>query len=194
MRRYFAIAAIAAVSLGVIGVSQANASTHINRQSTSVNVFTRSFAHEDTTSVTGTATFPSDRGPVWAFDNLNENWKITQNADVSPGTHDFTVVLNVYPKGSHFSEFADPRSSSEGSSNPGGPMIGHGGISGTISYDIQTANEPSLNSVPDIQPPNTSLGAVLDELFTSGQYNIVGPTPYTFTYTNVAGAPYVQTG
>ncbi|MDR3035037.1 MAG: hypothetical protein LBV78_18375, partial [Kitasatospora sp.] len=104
--------------------------------------------------------------------------------------------LNVL-KGSKFAEFADPGQAgcpgdADGSAG-GGPHTGQGNVLGTLEYDIQSATAPDLNAVPAVQAPNTSLGAVLGQIFDSNQ-SIVGGGHYTFTYSNVCGSVYSQTG
>jgi hypothetical protein len=195
MRRIYKYAAGATVTLGVLAVpASAMASSHASGSTTAskVVIATKSFGHNDTTSVSGTATLPSGNGPVWAEDNLAESWTITPISDPGDGAN-YSVTLKVNPTGSHFAAWADPRTAGEGSSNPGGPLISHGTITGTLQYDVQSSTPPDLNSVPAIQAPGTGLGAVLHQVFDNND-NEVGGGHYTFTYKNVAGSPYTQTG
>ncbi|HEY3952896.1 MAG TPA: hypothetical protein VGM53_05945 [Streptosporangiaceae bacterium] len=151
----------------------------------------------DTTSASGSATFESPNGPVWAIDTLNEKWTI---APVSlPDGADYTATLHV-TKGSKFAEFADPGLGAGESSDPcpgdtpGGPRTGSGAVTGTIEYDIYSSAAPDLNSVPAAQAPNASLSTVLGQIFDNSTYNIVGGGSYTFSYSKVCGQVYKQAG
>jgi hypothetical protein len=179
-------AAVAITASGLALAGSAGAATSTSK----VVITTKSYAHEDTTSVSGTATLPNpDRGPVWAMDNLNETWTITPVTGLTDGAN-YSVVLKTTGT---FSGWADPRTATEGSLNPGGPLASKGKVTGTIQYDVASTTPPDLNAVPAIQAPNTTLGAVIGQMF-DGNGNIVGGGQYTFTYANVAGAPYVQNG
>jgi hypothetical protein len=163
-----------AVALGVVGVSAGAASA-----ATQVKVVTISPLHTDTTSVTGSATQADpQRGPVWGADRLKETITATPIAS-QPGHYNVKIGFG----GSTFAGFADPRAQSDGSTDPGGPMISQGNITGSIQYNnIASATAPDASAVPATQAPNTSLGAVLAELFHSGN----GPaasTHYLMNYT-----------
>src|SRR5215469_8415889 len=121
-----AAAAAAVTTIGLAG-SQAMASS-------SYQAVTHSANHADTTSVTGTATIPSPGGPVWAYDNLTEQFSVTP-----AGAGLWNVTINV--NGS-FQGFADPRMASEGSTDPGGPLTSAGSVKGTISYLVSSPNAP----------------------------------------------------
>lgn len=187
-----ATALFAATAAAVVPTVTASASASIGTGK--VIITTKSYGHMDTTSASGTATFSSDNGPVWAIDSLNEQWTIVP--ETSPGN--YSVTLKIM-KGSKFAEFADPGAGTNESTdpcpggNPGGPRTGQGAVSGTIQYDIQSSSGPDLNSVPRVQDPNTSLGAVLGQIF-DGNQNIVGGGHYTFDYANVCGHVYEQQG
>jgi hypothetical protein len=118
-------------------------------------------------------------------------WTVTPITDPGDGAN-YSVTLSV-TTGSRFAEFADPRTAAEGSANPGGPRAGTGTVTGTIQWDVQSPTAPDLGAVPAVQQPNTSLGTVRHQIF-DGNDTVVGGGHYTFTYANVAGAPYVQTG
>ena len=200
MRKILTATALSAAAvLGGIGASAASASA-----TSTVKAVTISPMHEDTTSVSGTATQADpSRGPVWAFDRLKETVTATTIASQS-GHYNVKITFG----GSTFAGFADPRSSAEGSSDPGGPQGTQGSITGSIQYNnIASATAPDASAVPARQPVNTSLGAVLSELFHGGN----GPaasTHYLINYTpkfngvnvtggsNVwpAGATYTQAG
>lgn len=168
---------------------------------------TVSAGHWDTTSDGGTATFSSPNGPVWAIDTLKEHWVVTAcsaNPACTPSDGaNYAVTLTV-GKGSKFAEFADPGPSTGsttdpcppapgGGSNAGGPHTGSGNVLGNIEFDISSSTAPNLAGVPAVEPPNTSLGAVLDQIF-GGSQQQVGGGHYNFTYTSVCGAVYTQTG
>jgi hypothetical protein len=189
----------AAAALTGLGASAASASAV-----TPVKAITISPMHEDTTSVSGTATQADpQRGPVWAFDRLKET--VTATAITSqPGHYNVKITL----PGSTFAGFADPRSSGEGSTDPGGPMGTQGSITGSIQYNnIASDTPPDASAVPATQAPNTSLGTVLGELF-HGANQPGAATHYLMNYTpssdgvNVtgngntwnAGTTYTQAG
>jgi hypothetical protein len=115
---------------------------------------------------------------VWAFDRLKETVTATAIAS-QPGHYNVKITFG----GSTFAGFADPGMASEGSSDPGGPMGTQGGVTGSIQYNnIASTTAPDASAVPATQAPNTSLGAVLAELFHNGN----GPaasTHYLISYT-----------
>ena len=194
-----AAALSAAAVLTGIGASAASASTV-----TTVKAVTISPMHEDTTSVSGSATQNDpQRGPVWAFDRLKET--VTATPIASQQGH-YNVKITF--AGSTFAGFADPRSLGDGSTNPGGPMGTQGSITGSIQYNnIASANPPDANAVPATQAPNTSLGTVLSQLFQNANQPAAS-THYLMNYTpssdgvNVtgdgntwnAGSTYTQAG
>src|SRR5215469_14621229 len=156
-----AVALIAATAAAVVPTVTASASASIGG-STKVISNTVSNGHFDTTSESGSATFSSANGPVWAIDSLREKWIIAPVSGLSDGAN-YTATLNVI-KGSKFAEFADPGQAgcpgdADGSAG-GGPHTGQGNVLGTIEYDIQSPTAPDLNAVPAVQAPNTSLGTV----------------------------------
>lgn len=187
-----ATALIAATAAAVVPTVTASASA--SSSTGTVTITTKSYGHMDTTSASGSATFSSANGPVWAIDSLNEKWTVVP--ETSPGN--YSVTLKVV-KGSRFSEFADPGAGTNqttdhcAGNNPGGPHIGQGNVTGTLQYDIQSSTRPDLSSVPAVQDPNTSLGTVLGQIF-DGNQSVVGGGHYTFDYANVCGAVYEQAG
>jgi hypothetical protein len=189
-----AAALMAATAAAVVPTVTASASASTG-SSTKVVVNTVSNGHFDTTSESGSATFSSDNGPVWAIDSLKEKWTITPVSGFGDGAN-YTATLSVV-KGSKFSEFADPGQpgcpgDTDGSAG-GGPHAGTGNVLGTLEYDIQSSTAPDLSAVPAVQAPNTSLGAVLSQIFDSNQ-TVVGGGHYNFTYSDVCGTVYSQTG
>lgn len=209
-----AAAAGLALTGGLIAASAASAATAGHRAMTtqgSAAVYnTLSAGHMDTTSYSGPATFTSTNGPVWAIDTLKEHWVVTPCAASTTCTSDndganYAVTLTVQ-KGSKFAEFADPGQGTTengvtgapdpcpgAGANAGGPHTGSGNVLGTIEYDIQSSSAPDLSGVPAVQAPNTSLGTVIGQIF-DGNQSIVGGGHYSFTYTNVCGAVYGQSG
>jgi hypothetical protein len=175
MRKILTATAISAAAvLGGIGVSAASASA----STTPVVAHTISPLHSDTTSVSGSATQADpNRGPVWGADRLKETITATHRAD---GKYNVKISFG----GSTFAGFADPRNNTgEGSTDPGGPLLSQGAITGSIQYNgIASATAPDPSNVPPVQDPNTSLGKVLTELF----HDSNGPaasTHYLMNYT-----------
>ena len=172
---------------GLIAASAASAATAghsaVTAQRSSSAVYnTLSAGHMDTTSFAGTATLTSPNGPVWAIDTLKEHWVVTPCSANPTCTADndganYAVTLTVQ-KGSKFAEFADP---------------GQGNVLGTIEYDVSSTTAPDLSGVPATQQPNTSLGTVIGQIF-DGNQTIAGGGSYSFTYTNVCGEVYGQSG
>jgi hypothetical protein len=168
-------AALAAATAAIVPMATAaSAST-----ATTYKAVTVSPLHTDTTGVSGSATQADpQRGPVWASDHLKETVTATQVLN-QPGHWNVTIKLG----GSTFAGFADPRSQAEGSSDPGGPLISQGGINGSIQYhNIASATAPHPGNVAPVQAPNTSLGAVLSQLF-DGQSVSAASTHYDINYT-----------
>jgi len=164
-------AAAAALAAGVaIPASAASAASQ-------VKVITISPLHSDTTSVSGSATQADpQRGPVWGADRLKETITATLRAD---GKYNVRIGFS----GSTFAGFADPRMASEGSTDPGGPLLSQGGITGSIQYNgIASATAPDPSNVPAVQAPNAGLQAVLTELF-HGDNGPAATTHYLINYT-----------
>jgi len=198
---------------GLIAASAASAATAghsaVTAQgSSSATYNTLSAGHMDTTSFSGSATFTSPNGPVWAIDTLKEHWVVTPCSANPTCTADndganYAVTLTVV-KGSKFSEFADPGAGTTENGvpnqpdpcpgpNPGGPHTGSGNVLGTIEYDVSSPTAPDLSGVPAVQQPNTGLGAVIGQIF-DGNQSIAGGGHYSFTYSNVCGKVYGQSG
>jgi hypothetical protein len=145
--------------------------------STTVKAVTISPLHSDTTSASGPATQADpQRGPVWGTDRLKETVTATKQAN---GKYNVKISFS----GSRFAGFADPRTASEGSANPGGPLLSEGNITGSIQYNgIVSATAPDPGNVRATQGPNASLGAVLRELF-HGHNGSAASTHYLISYT-----------
>ena len=170
-----ACAAAATAAAVIIPAAAASAST----TSTTVKAVTISPLHSDTTSVAGSATQADpQRGPVWGTDRLKETVVATAIAS-QPGHYNVKISFG----GSTFAGFADPRSQAEGSTDPGGALLSQGGITGSIQYNnIASATAPDASAVRATQAPNTSLGAVLSELF-HGSNGPAASTHYLINYT-----------
>ena len=195
------IGAAAAAVLAIGGAAPALASSG---STATVTTKTVSPLHPDTTSVSGSATQTDPtRGAVWASDNMKEAIFATQMPN-QPNHYNVKITFG----GSTFAGFADPRSAGEGSADPGGPLLSQGKITGSIQYNnIASSSSPDVGSVPAVEPPNTSLGTVLNQLF-GGNNGPAAATHYMISYTpsqdsvNVtgsgdtwaAGATYTQAG
>lgn len=168
--------AAAATAAAVIIPSAASAST---ATAATYKVVTISPLHTDTTSVSGNATQADpQRGPVWGADRLKETVSATAIAS-RPGHYNVKISL----AGSTFAGFADPRSQAEGSTDPGGPLESQGSITGSIQYNnIASSIAPDTSAVPATQAPNTSLGAVVSQLF-DGNNGPAASTHYLIDYT-----------
>jgi hypothetical protein len=66
-------------------------------------------------------------------------------------------------------------------------------VKGTITYDVYSPQAPDRKNLPAREPDGTGLGTALSQLFGPGE-QIVGGGAYSFTYNQVAGAPYTQVG
>jgi hypothetical protein len=171
-----ACAAAATGAAVIIPAAAASASTTAPA-STTVKAVTISPLHSDTTGQPGAATQADpQRGPVWGTDRLKETVTATKQAN---GKYNVKISFS----GSRFAGFADPRSTAEGSANPGGPLLSEGNITGSIRYNgIVSTTAPDPGSVRPIQGPNASLGAVLRQLF-HGHNGSAASTHYLISYT-----------
>jgi hypothetical protein len=157
-------AVVAAAAVAVPAAASASTST------VTPTVKTVSPLHSDTTD--------PNRGPVWASDNMKEAIFATRVPN-QPGHYNVKITLG----GSTFAGFADPRSQAEGSADPGGPLLSQGKITGSIQYNnIASSTAPDAASVPAVEPPNTSLGTVLGQLF-DGNNGPAASTHYLVNYT-----------
>jgi hypothetical protein len=143
-----------------------------------VTAVTHSSDHPDTTSVTGTCTGTSDNGPTWANDNLSLRFTVTPES--GPGNYSVTITAH-----GSFDAFADPTT--------GGCYTGHGGVDGTLQWDVQSSTRPDPASLPSQVPGDLSQSAILNLLF-DGNATIVGGGHYSYTYTQVNGSKYTQVG
>jgi len=204
MRKAALTIGAAAAAVLAIGVAAPALASSGSTAAVTPTVKTVSPLHPDTTSVSGSATQADpNRGPVWASDNMKEAISATQMPN-QPGHYNVKITFG----GSTFAGFADPRSAAEGSADPGGPLLSQGKITGSIQYNnIASSSSPDVGSVPAVEPPNTSLGTVLNQLF-DGNNGPAAATHYMMSYTptkdsvNVTGsgdtwatgATYTQAG
>jgi len=174
MRKAILTACAAAATAAAVIIPGAAASASVT-----VKAVTISPLHSDTTSVSGSATQADpQRGPVWGADRLKETITATQVLS-QPGHYNVKITFG----GSTFAGFADPRSVAEGSTDAGGPLLSQGSITGWIQYNnIASTHAPDASAVPATQAPNTSLGAVLSELFHGGN-GAAASTHYLMNYT-----------
>ena len=179
-------AAAAPLALGGILLATASQASAASVQQGAVSAVTHLNNHPDTTSVSGTATKDSPGGPVWAYDNIAE--KFTVAAGSASGTYLVTISFT-----GSFHGFADPRTASEGSSDPGGPLVSDGSVKGTISYEVSSVTPPDPSALPGQSPSDATLGSLIKQLF-GGNGTVTGGGAYTFTYHKVAGTDYTQTG
>src|SRR5215467_4174877 len=172
-----AAAATAATAAAVIIPGAAASASTTAPASTTVKAVTISPLHSDTTSVSGTATQADpQRGPVWGTDRLKETVTATK---VANGKYNVKISFT----GSTFAGFADPRAASDGSKDPGGPLLSQGKITGYIQYNgIASTTAPDPHNVRATQAANTSLGKVLSQLF-HGQNGPAASTHYVMSYT-----------
>ena len=174
MRKAILTACAAAATAAAVIIPGAAASASVT-----VKAVTISPLHSDTTSVSGSATQADpQRGQVWGADHLKETVTATQVLN-QPGHYNVKIAFG----GSTFAGFADPRSQPDGSTDPGGPLLSQGSITGSIQYNnIASSTAPHAASVPAVEPPNTSLSTVLSQLFNNNN----GPaasTNYLMNYT-----------
>ena len=173
MRKAILTACAAAATAAAVIIPGAAASA-----STTVKTVTISPLHSDTTGVSGGSATQADpqRGPVWGADRLKETVTATTRTD---GKYNVTISFG----GSTFAGFADPRSQAEGSTDPGGPLLSQGKITGSIQYNgIASVTAPDPSAVLKTQKPNTGLGAVLSELF-HGDNGPAASIHYLMNYT-----------
>jgi len=172
------IGAAAAAVLAIGGAAPALASSD-STATVTPTARTVSPLHPDTTSVSGSATQTDpNRGPVWASDNMKEAIYATP-VPSKPGHYNVKIAF----AGSTFAGFADPRSPADGSADPGGPLLSQGNITGSIQYNnITSSTAPDAGSVLAVEPPNTSLSTVLNQLF-DGNNSAAAATHYLINYT-----------
>lgn len=153
------LAGVAVLALTVVGAAPAFAGTNGG-----VTATTHSFLHEDTTNVSGSGTHASPNGPVWANDNLQEQFRITQT---SPGVYDVQ-----YASHGSFSAFADPTTGNAASFN--------GSVEGSYDMTVTSSTAPDPTALPAQEDPNTGIGTAVEQLF-HGNATIAGGN-YDFKY------------
>jgi hypothetical protein len=185
MKRTIITAAAAAAVLAGSAVAAAPAmASNVPGQ---VFAVTHSPQHNDTTS--GPTNPPvgalqaSPGGPVWAIDNLTEQFTATP---AGPGQWKVAVSIT-----GSFAGFADP--GRDGSTDPasgyGQPLISNGPVRGSITYLVTTNGTPSGANLLPNQAPDTGLGAAIRQLFNDPSAQLTQVGDYSFNYQN---GNYVQ--
>ena len=175
-----AAVAAAAVAVPLAGAASASAATVPG----AVKAVVHSAQHLDTANVSGSATIDSPNGPVWAYDNLSDQFTV-----VPTGANTYAVTIDS--TGS-FKGFADPMH--------GTALDSAGSVKGTIEYDVFSTTPPSAKALPSQEPDSTSTGVMIGQLFgqTDGQSifaphagddHVTGGGAYNFSYQN---GSYVQ--
>jgi hypothetical protein len=183
-RKTITTGGLAAAVLTGTGLALVLGGTGAGAASTTQSFTTHAANHNDTTSVTGTATETSDNGPVWAHDNMNIKFRVT---DTGNGTYAVTEEF-----GGSFQGFADPRAANEGSSDPGGPLASSGSLSGVIHMTVHSTTGPDGKALGSQQDPTTGvIIGMTSKLFPNSTIDVAD---YSFTYHKVAGADYSQSG
>lgn len=179
--------AVPVLSLGLLGglgaaaASSASASTvRLTSDVAKVRIVTGttySPEHYDTTSVTTGLNSPN--GPLWAYDYLHETFTAVPTGTAGQ----WNVTINV--RGT-FDGFASPTVANT-------PEVNQGIVIGTISYVVTSPNQPKASDLPRTEPNYTGLGAALSQFF-GGSETVTGGGAYDFSYHNVDGVVYTQTG
>lgn len=168
----------AALAMTLGGGLVATAVTSASASTVLAKAVTISVEHPDTTGITCAACEQGPGGPIWANDHLKET--VTATSAGTAGHYNVKISF----AGSTFSGFADP--GQPNSTDPGGPLFSQGTLSGSITYDdIASSTAPDASNVPATEPPATSLGTVIAQLFHKNN----GPaasTHYTVNYTQSA--------
>jgi hypothetical protein len=201
-RMYIAGSVLVAVAVGVsiaMFSSGAGATT-----AATVSANTHAANHNDTTSVSGNATIPSNGGPVWAYDNLKV--AITATPAV---VGSYSVDLSVIGS---FAGFANPRTTDELTAAglpavpaPGDALTSSGSVKGTYHLTVNSPTLPKASNLHAQQDPTTGLSDMVRQLFgdvatvnpvdgTVSHTVIVSGGPYSFVYNKVAGVVYAQSG
>lgn len=183
------LAAVSAVGLSIAVFSPGA----VAATATTVSANTHAANHIDTTSVSGSATVPSEYGPIWAYDNF----KIAIAATPANATDNYTVVLTV--TGS-FAGFANPRTQAEmgaaglTSPAPGDALISSGSVKGTYNLRVQSSTPPKASNLLAQQDPATGLSSMVRQLFGGDASVTVTGENYSFVYNKVEGVTYRQVG
>jgi hypothetical protein len=189
------------LSLGLLGGIGATLATSASAATLpgAVHAVTHSPGHLDTTVgpvpvAAGSALKDSPGGPVWAYDNLSEQFTVV------PDGANYKVTIDV--TGS-FQGFADPgRDGLTTDPNYGQPLASSGPVHGTITYEVQSSQAPDPKALPANEPDGTGLGVALNQLFGQtdgssifadnvGPQVVGGGNDYVFSYQN---GNYVQDG
>lgn len=190
---YIAGSVLAAVAVGVSIAMFSSGAGAVTATAVSAN--THAANHDDTTSVSGTATRDSGNGPVWAYDNL----KVAITATPANAADDnYSVDLTV--TGS-FAGFANPRTASEMAAAglttpaPGDYLTSSGSVKGTYHLTVQSAAPPKASNLAAQQDSTTGLSSMVRQLFGGDPLvTTVSGGAYSFVYNKVEGVTYSQIG
>jgi hypothetical protein len=171
MRKFGFILAAGAAAVGLATPALAD-SGH------AVTATTHASDHPDTTSNGGPCTASSTNGPVWAYDNLA--LQLSASPESSPDTYSVTITAH-----GSFRQIADP--------NTGECATGHGSVDGWLQWDVSSSTPPDPANVPSQESSDVSQGDIVNQLF-DGNGQIVGGGHYSYSYNQVSGSRYTQTG
>jgi hypothetical protein len=152
-----------------------------------VKAVVHSPGHLDTTNVAGPATKDSPNGPVWAYDNLTEQFTVVPTGPAGSNTYAVTIDSIGSFKG-----IADPAT--------GQALDSNGSVKGTIEYVVTSPVAPNAKALPSQEADGTGLGVALGQLFGqtdgqsifaahSGADQVTGGGAYNYSYQN---GSYVQ--
>ena len=153
-----------------------------------VYAVTHSPQHNDTTSGPGGGALrPSVNGPVWAIDNLTEQFTVTPYA-----TGEYKVVIDVTGALVGFDAVDGPNGSTNPADGYGNALTSNGSVKGTITYYVLSTTGPDKSALLPNQAPDTGLGAAIQQLFpgfTGYDWSPADAGSYLFSYQN---GNYVQ--
>jgi hypothetical protein len=129
----------------------------------------------DTTSGTVTSDPGTGNGPVWAYDNLAKQFKVTETASGF-----YTVVVTVHGT---FRAFSQPNTGLSYDS----PINVTGSIDGTNTYYVQSSTAPDPSNLPAQESDGTGTGTMIGQLFHSAQVDQGGNSGNLWVFTYKAG-------
>jgi hypothetical protein len=144
------------LSLGLLGGAGATLATSASAATLpgTVTAVTHEFNAPDTTSGGTVTSDPgSGNGPIWAYDNLAKQFKVTQT---SPGH--YTVVETVHGS---FTAFSEPNTAL----NYDTPIHVTGSVDGTNTYYELSTVAPDPALLPSQEPAGTPTGDMISALF-----------------------------
>jgi hypothetical protein len=157
--------------LATLGATAASASTG----PATVTAVTHQSNAEDTTSGTATGYTDPLYGPVWAYDNLAKQFKVTQT---SPGY--YTVVETVHGS---FTAFSEPNTGLLTDT----PINVTGSVEGTNTYYEYSPVAPDPSLLPSQEPSDVHTGAMISALFDGKQVDQGGQSGNLWVFTYRAG-------